>query len=128
MSAIELSLTDIMDKLVVRRLGPVQGGMFGSQRRPCRGGKLSEATLHGELGEIVCGKKTGGTSDEETILFWHRGLSSPTSPSARHAQKARGWESARACAMPRPHYAFRRISSRAAACREPEPHDARGIA
>ena len=49
--------------------------MFGSLRAHVETGRLSEATLHGELGEIVCGKKPGRTSDAETILFWHRGLS-----------------------------------------------------
>ncbi len=75
MSAIELTLTDIMDKLVVDDWGQCKGGMFGSLRAHVEAGKLSEATLHGELGEIVCGTKTGRTSDDETILFWHRGLS-----------------------------------------------------
>ena len=32
-------------------------------------------TLHAELGEIVAGLKPGRESDDETILFWHRGLS-----------------------------------------------------
>jgi ornithine cyclodeaminase len=31
--------------------------------------------LHAEIGQIVCGMKPGRESDEETILFWHRGLS-----------------------------------------------------
>lgn len=75
MSAIELSLTDIMDKLVVDDWGQCKGGTFGSLRAHVEAGKLSEATLHGELGEIVCGKKAGRTSEDETILFWHRGLS-----------------------------------------------------
>ena len=38
-------------------------------------GKLSEDTLYGELGEIVAGKKPGREREDETILFWHRGLS-----------------------------------------------------
>ena len=38
-------------------------------------GKLSETTLHGEIGEIVAGRKSGRERDNETILFWHRGLS-----------------------------------------------------
>jgi alanine dehydrogenase len=75
MSAIELSLTDIMDKLVVDDWGQCKGGMFGSLRAHVETGRLSEATLYGELGEIVCGKKPGRTSDDETILLWHRGLS-----------------------------------------------------
>ena len=38
-------------------------------------GRLSEATLHAELGEIVAGRKPGREREDETILFWHRGLS-----------------------------------------------------
>jgi MFS family permease len=38
-------------------------------------GKLTEHTLHAELGEIVAHLKPGRESDQETILFWHRGLS-----------------------------------------------------
>ena len=37
--------------------------------------KLLEKNLHGELCEIVAGKKPGRANDQETILFWHRGLS-----------------------------------------------------
>jgi ornithine cyclodeaminase len=38
-------------------------------------GRLSEATLYAEMGEIVAGLKPGRESDAETNLFWHRGLS-----------------------------------------------------
>jgi ornithine cyclodeaminase/alanine dehydrogenase-like protein (mu-crystallin family) len=31
--------------------------------------------LHAELGQIVAGTKPGRQNDQETILFWHRGLS-----------------------------------------------------
>jgi ornithine cyclodeaminase len=75
MSAVELSLTDVMDKLVVDDWGQCRGGPFGSLRAHVNAGKLSEETLHAELGEIVCGKKAGRESDDETILLWHRGLS-----------------------------------------------------
>jgi len=75
MSAVELSLTDIMDKLVVDDWGQCKGGMFGSLRAHVEAGKLSEQTLHAELGQIVAGSKVGREHDDETILFWHRGLS-----------------------------------------------------
>jgi alanine dehydrogenase len=75
MSAVELSLTDIMDKMVVDDWGQCKGGKFGSLRAHVEAGKLSEQTLHAELGQIVAGLKPGRESDEETILFWHRGLS-----------------------------------------------------
>ncbi len=75
MSAVELSLTDIMDKIVVDDWGQCKGGIFGSLRAHVDAGKLSERTLHAELGEIVAGRKPGRESARETILFWHRGLS-----------------------------------------------------
>ena len=58
-----------------RRLGPMRSGQFGSLRAHVDAGKLSAATLHAELGEIVAGRKPGRESDDETILLWHRGLS-----------------------------------------------------
>lgn len=75
MSAVELSLTDMMDKLVVDDWGQCKGGMFGSLRAHVEAGKLSEHTLHAELGDIVAGTKPGRENDDETILFWRRGLS-----------------------------------------------------
>ncbi len=75
MSAVELSLTDIMDKLVVDDWGQCKGGPFGALRAHVEAGKLSEATLHAELGQIVAGLKPGRERDDETILLWHRGLS-----------------------------------------------------
>ncbi|MEQ8393904.1 ornithine cyclodeaminase family protein [Thalassobaculum sp.] len=75
MSAVELSLTDIMAKLVVDDWGQCKGGQFGSLRAHVEAGKLSEQTLHAELGQIVAGLKPGRENDDETILLWHRGLS-----------------------------------------------------
>ena len=37
--------------------------------------KITRQTIHGELGDICAGKLSGRESDDETILFWHRGLS-----------------------------------------------------
>jgi len=75
MSAVELTLTDIMTKIVVDDWGQCKSGRFGSLRAHVDAGKLTEATLHGELGQIVAGRKAGRERDDETILFWHRGLS-----------------------------------------------------
>jgi ornithine cyclodeaminase len=75
MSAVELSLTDIMAKLVVDDWGQCKAGPFGALRAHVEAGKLSEATLHAELGQIVAGLKPGRERDDETILLWHRGLS-----------------------------------------------------
>ena len=75
MSAVELSLTDIMSKLVVDDWGQCKAGPFGALRAHVEAGKLSEQTLHAELGQIVAGLKPGRERADETILFWHRGLS-----------------------------------------------------
>lgn len=76
MSAVELSLTDIMDKVVVDDWGQCRKGLpYGALRRHVDLDRITEETLHAELGQIVAGVKTGRDSDQETILFWHRGLS-----------------------------------------------------
>jgi alanine dehydrogenase len=75
MSAVELSLTDIMSKLVVDDWGQCKGGKFGSLRAHVEAGKLSQQTLHAEMGQIVAGLKPGRETEDERILFWHRGLS-----------------------------------------------------
>lgn len=74
-SAVDLDLTDAMDKVVVDDWGQCCTGKLGALRRHVETGRLSEASLHGELCEIVAGQKPGRESDAETILFWHRGLS-----------------------------------------------------
>jgi ornithine cyclodeaminase len=76
MSALELSLTDIMDKMVVDDWGQCRKGLpFGALREHVDSGRLNEGNLHAELGQIVAGLKPGRESDSETILLWHRGLS-----------------------------------------------------
>ena len=76
MSAVELSLTDIMSKMVVDDWGQCRKGLpFGALRAHVDSDRLNEENLHAELGQIVAGKKPGREGDDETILFWHRGLS-----------------------------------------------------
>ena len=74
-SAVELNLTEIMDKIVVDDWGQAGAGPLGALRAHVDTGRLSQANLHAELGEIVAGAKPGREHDGETILFWHRGLS-----------------------------------------------------
>jgi len=75
MSAVELSLTDIMSKIVVDDWGQCARGKFGALRAHVEAGKLTAETLHAELGQIVAGLRPGRETSQETILFWHRGLS-----------------------------------------------------
>jgi ornithine cyclodeaminase len=89
MSAVELSLTDIMDKIVVDDWGQCRKGLpFGALRQHVDSGRLNEQNLHAELGQIVAGLKPGRERDEETILFWHRGLST-TDIAVGHAMLAK---------------------------------------
>src|SRR5690349_1410276 len=56
-SAVELDLLDVMDKVVVDDWREAQSGRFGALRRHVDTGRLSPASLH-----------------DERILLWHRGL------------------------------------------------------
>jgi ornithine cyclodeaminase len=75
MSAVELTLTDVIDKFVMDDWGQARAGKFGALRAHVDSGRLSEKNLHAEIGEIVAGRKPGRERDDETILYWHRGLS-----------------------------------------------------
>jgi ornithine cyclodeaminase len=74
-TAVELDLTEIMDKIVVDDWGQAGAGPLGALRAHVDAGRLSEGDLHAELGQIVCGARPGREREDETILFWHRGLS-----------------------------------------------------
>jgi len=74
-SAVQLSLTDVMDKIVVDDWGQAGSGPLGSLRAHVDSGRLSPANLHAELGQVVSGDRPGRERDDERILFWHRGLS-----------------------------------------------------
>lgn len=73
-SAVELSLTSAMDKIVVDDWGQASVGPFGALRRHVDEGLLTRETLYAELGEIVAGLLPGRERPDERILFWHRGL------------------------------------------------------
>ena len=74
-SAVELDLLDVMDKVVVDEWREAQAGRFGALRRHVDTGRLTADSLHAELGQIVAGQRSGRESPQERILFWHRGLS-----------------------------------------------------
>jgi alanine dehydrogenase len=74
-SAVELDLLDVMDKVVVDDWREAQSGRFGALRRHVDSGRLSPESLHAELGQIVAGQRPGREHADERILLWHRGLS-----------------------------------------------------
>jgi ornithine cyclodeaminase len=89
MSAVELSLTDIMSKVVVDDWGQCRKGLpFGALRAHVDSDRITQENLHAELGQIVAGLKAGRQRDDETILFWHRGLST-TDIALGHAMLAK---------------------------------------
>jgi alanine dehydrogenase len=74
MSAVELSLTSIMDKVFVDDWGQCKGGRFGALRAHVDAGLVTEESIAGELADVVVGSRPGRERDDERILFWHRGL------------------------------------------------------
>ena len=72
-SAVELDLLDVMDKVVVDDWREAQSGRFGALRRHVDTGRLA-ASLHAELGQVVTGRRPGRERADERILLWHRGL------------------------------------------------------
>jgi ornithine cyclodeaminase len=74
-SAVELSLADIADKFLMDDFGQARAGRFGALKPLFDAGRLHEGRFHAELGQVVAGLRPGRERDDETILFWHRGLS-----------------------------------------------------
>ncbi len=75
MSTVEDDIIEHMDKIVVDDWGQCLIGPFGCLRRHVDSGQITQQSIHGELGEIVAGRKPGRENHDETCLFWHRGLS-----------------------------------------------------
>ena len=75
MSAVELSLTSIVDKVYVDDRGQCfKPGRFGALRAHVDQGLVTEESIAGELADVVAGTRPGRERDDERILFWHRGL------------------------------------------------------
>jgi alanine dehydrogenase len=75
MSSVEDDITDVMDKIVVDDWGQATIGPFGCLRRHVDSGKVTQQSIHGELGQACAGLVSGRSNDDERILVWHRGLS-----------------------------------------------------
>lgn len=92
MSILELDVLDRFDKVVVDDWGQCgRDDAFGALRPHVRAGLLTETTLHAELGQIVAGARPGRESDDERIVFWHRGLAT-TDIAVAHAAVTRARE------------------------------------
>ena len=75
MSTLPLDFTEGFDKFVMDDLGQMRAGHLGALRPQIDAGILTEASFYAEIGEIAAGLKPGRESPDETILFWHRGMS-----------------------------------------------------
>ena len=75
MSTVEDDIVERMDKIVVDDWGQCLVGPFGCLRRQVDSGEMTRESIHGELGQICAGQLPGRERDDETCLFWHRGLS-----------------------------------------------------
>ena len=97
-SAVELDLIDITDKVVVDDWGQAGIGPLGALRAHVDTGRLSEANLHAELGQIVCGDRPGGARPRRRSCSGTGACRRPTSRSARRCwpRPGRG-ASGRAC-------------------------------
>ncbi len=72
MMAVDPELPFRMDKLVVDDWAQCRHG--GALYPLIESGRLTDAHIHAEIGQIVCGAKPGRQHADERILFWHRGF------------------------------------------------------
>jgi alanine dehydrogenase len=72
MMAVDPELPFRMDKLVVDDWAQCRHG--GALYPLIESGRLTDADIHAEIGQIVCGAKPGRQHADERILFWHRGF------------------------------------------------------
>ncbi|MEO0938567.1 MAG: ornithine cyclodeaminase family protein [Pseudomonadota bacterium] len=75
MSTLPLHFLDGIDKLIMDDLGQMRAGHLGALRPQIDAGLITEDSFHAEIGEIAAGLKPGREREGETILFWHRGMS-----------------------------------------------------
>lgn len=90
MSTLPMNFCDGFDTFVMDDLGQMRAGHLGALRPHIDAGIIREESFHAEIGEIAAGRKPGRQSAGETILFWHRGLStSDIALGAKFLERAR---------------------------------------
>jgi ornithine cyclodeaminase len=68
------SLPLIADLFVVDDWRQAAGSEHGQYFTLIRDGRLTRADVAAEIGEIVAGTKPGRTTDDQLVVFWHRGF------------------------------------------------------
>ncbi len=70
--AIDPALVHAVDKVIVDDWA--QCGLGGQLHELIEAGELRREHVHAEIGQVVCGGKSGREDARERILFWHRGF------------------------------------------------------
>jgi alanine dehydrogenase len=63
-----------VDKMVVDDWNQCQKSQYGQFAAMIQAGELRGEHIHSEIGEVVAGVKPGRESEQERILFWHKGF------------------------------------------------------
>ncbi len=72
--SVEPTIPFSVDKFVVDDWNQCQKSQYGQFAGLIQAGDLRTEHIYGEIGEIVAGLKPGRSSQEERILFWHKGF------------------------------------------------------
>ena len=72
--SVEPSLPTGVDKMLVDDWNQCQKSQYGQFAGMIQAGDLRDEHIYGEIGEVVAGLKPGRESQEERILFWHKGF------------------------------------------------------
>jgi len=72
--SVERTLPFSVDKMVVDDWNQCQKSQYGQFAGLIQAGELRDEHIYGEIGEVVAGLKPGRESQEERILFWHKGF------------------------------------------------------
>jgi len=72
--SVEPSLPFTVDKMVVDDWNQCKQSQYGQFAGLIQAGELRDEHVYGEIGEIVAGRKPGRETQDERILFWHKGF------------------------------------------------------
>jgi ornithine cyclodeaminase len=72
--SVEEKLPFEMDKIIVDDWEQAKSSEIGQLYPLIEEGKLRDEHIDGEIGEVIAGKKEGRTSEDERILYWHKGF------------------------------------------------------
>lgn len=72
--SVEPDLPFAMDKIVVDDWAQAKSSQIGQLYPLIEAGRLRDEHIDAEIGEIVAGQVEGRTSEDDRILFWHKGF------------------------------------------------------